>query len=223
MKVLLIEDNIYLAQSISRRLQKEFVVETAHTGKEGKEKALTLNYAVILLDLTLPDMSGLEVCKSLRKAGITTPVLITSADQSVDSRVTLLEQGADDFLVKPFRADELIARIHAILRRNSQRAEYKIAIGDLILDTDSRRLYKGNDHIPLRRKEFDVLEYLANNKGRAISRLTVLNHVWADSKDSWQNTVDVHIMHLRDKVDRPYNTSYIKTVYGVGYMIDDTV
>lgn len=222
MKVLLIEDNIYLAQSISRRLQKEFVVEIAYTGKEGKEKALNLNYAVILLDLTLPDMNGLEVCKSLRKAGITTPVLITSADQTVDSRVALLEHGADDFLVKPFRADELIARIHAILRRNSQRAEYKIVIGDLILDTDSRRLYKGSDHIPLRRKEFDVLEYLANNKGRAISRLTVLNHVWADSKDSWQNTVDVHIMHLRDKVDRPYNTSYIKTVYGVGYMIDDS-
>lgn len=223
MKILLIEDNIYLAKSVSHRLEKEFIVETAYTGKEGKERALALNYAVILLDLTLPDMNGLDICKALRQAGVATPILITSADHTIDSRVTLLEHGADDFLVKPFRADELIARIHAILRRNSQRAEYKITIGDLVIDTDSRRLYKGTDHIPLRRKEFDVLEYLANNKGRAISRITVLNHVWSDSKDSWQNTVDVHIMHLRDKVDRPYNTSYIKTVYGVGYMVDDTV
>lgn len=221
MKVLLIEDNIYLAKSISRYLQKEFVVETAYTGTEGKERALRLSYAVILLDLTLPDISGHDICKNLRDTGITTPIIITSADHTVDSRVKLLECGADDFIVKPFRADELVARIHAVLRRNMQRADYKIAVGDLILDTHSRRVYKGEEYIPLRRKEFDVLEYLANNKGRAISRMTVLNHVWSDSKDSWQNTVDVHIMHLRDKIDRPYKTTYIKTVYGVGYMVDD--
>lgn len=221
MKVLLIDDNIHLAKSVSRRLQKEFVVEAVHTGKDGRDRALSLNYAVILLDLSLPDINGYEICSSLRKAGVKTPILIVSGAQDVASRVKLLENGADDFLVKPFHVDELIARIRAVLRRNSQRTEYKIAVGDLILDTGSRRLYKGDELINLRRKEFDVLEYLANNKGRAITRAAVLNHVWEDSKDSWQNTVDVHIMHLRDKVDRPYNTSYIKTVYGVGYMVDD--
>lgn len=222
MKVLLIEDNIHLAKSISRHLQKEFIVELAHSGREGKERALTLNYAAILLDLSLPDENGLEICKELRRSSINTPIIITSGDQSIDSRVKLLEHGADDYIVKPFRADELTARIRAVLRRSSQRIEYKIAAGDLILDTNSRRLYREGVHIPLRRKEFDVLEYLASNKGRAISRMAVLNHVWEDSKDSWQNTVDVHIMHLRDKVDRPYKTTYIKTVYGVGYMIDDS-
>jgi DNA-binding response OmpR family regulator len=224
MKLLLIEDNIRLSERITYYLGKSFVVETATTGKEGKAKALLSTYSVIVLDLNLPDANGHDICKDLREAKLDTPIIIISGINEADSRVALLESGADDYLVKPFDPRELIARIHAVFRRHQDGYNrHIIHIKDLTIDVNRRHVERAGVPISLRRKEFDILEYLANNRGRAVTRNMILDHVWDTTKESWHNTVDVHIKYLRDKVDRPFESPLIKTAYGVGYMVDDSV
>lgn len=223
MKILLIEDNLRLAERIKYYLGKEFIVDVANTGEEGKAKALSTLYAAILLDLNLPDMHGHDVCRELRKAQITTPILVVSGIKESDSRVSLLDSGADDYLVKPFDPRELIARIHALFRRHRQGYNNHIlTVKDLTIDVNRRRVQRGGKAITLRRKEFDILEYLVSNRGRAVTRDMILNHAWDGAKESWHNTIDVHIKYLRDKVDKPFDSPLIKTAYGVGYMVDDS-
>lgn len=222
MKLLLIDDNVHLANRISHHLRKKFVIECVNTGKQGIEKAEAVEFAAILLDLRLPDMPGITVCKRLREIQNTAPILVLSANNDVATRVDLLNSGADDYLVKPFNAEELAARIDALLRRNARGYHSNIlTVGDLKLDTTSRTVTRSEQKIELRRKEFDILEYLILNKGRTVTRDMILTHVWEDSKNSWHNTVDVHIKYLRDKVDRPFRVKLIKTAYGIGYMVDD--
>lgn len=223
MKILLIEDNLRLAERIKYYLGKEFIVDVAHTGEEGKAKALSTFYAAILLDLNLPDIHGHDVCRELRKAQLTTPILVISGIKESDSRVSLLDSGADDYLVKPFDPRELIARIHALFRRHHQGYNNHIlTVKDLTIDVNRRRVQRGGKAITLRRKEFDILEYLVSNRGRAVTRDMILNHAWDGAKESWHNTIDVHIKYLRDKVDKPFDSPLIKTAYGVGYMVDDS-
>lgn len=223
MKILLIEDNVRLAERVSHYLGKSFVVETAETGDAGLAKAMKDTFDVIVLDLNLPDIHGTEVCLSLRKRNIDTPILVLSGLKDIETRVSLLDYGADDYLVKPCDPRELTARIHALLRRQKRGFDQHIIIvKDLIIDVNSRQVERAGKPIVLRRKEFDILEYLASNQGKALSREMILNHAWDGAKGGWYNTVDVHIKHLRDKIDTPFDSHLIKTIYGVGYMVDNS-
>lgn len=224
MKILLIEDNARLAERIRHHLRKTFVVDIATDGAGGLDQARKIQYKTILLDLNLPDMHGSEVCEQLRKEGNMTPILIISGTQDIQSRVSLLDCGADDFLGKPFDPLELIARIHSLARRH--RVEYGqhiLSIKDLTIDVNRREVTRSGQAIALRKKEFDILEYLVSNRGNAVTRSMILNHVWDSNEEAWHKTVDVHIKYLRDKVDRPFAAPLIKTAYGVGYMIDDAI
>jgi len=222
MKLLLIEDNRSLADSLKKHLGKNFLVDVARTGEEGQRHALTNSHDVIVLDLNLPDTNGADVCKNIRNAQITTPILILTAVADIPSRVSLLNAGADDYLTKPFSIAELRARLGALLRRVP--ASYTpgvLTICDLTVDPNRRKVERAGIPISLRRKEFDILEYLIRNRGRAVTRAMILDHAWDTNKETWHNTVDVHIKHLRDKVDRPFSAPLIKTAYGIGYMIDE--
>jgi DNA-binding response OmpR family regulator len=222
MKILLIEDNARLAERIRHHLRKAFVVDIATDGESGISRAQNLQYKAILLDLNLPDMHGSEVCERLRKEGNTTPILIISGTQDIQSRVSLLDCGADDFLGKPFDPLELIARIHSAVRRHrTSYDQHILTVKDLIIDINRREVTRSGTPITLRRKEFDILEYLTSNRGQAVTRAMILNHVWDSNEETWHKTVDVHIKYLRDKIDRPFGSPLIKTAYGVGYMIDD--
>lgn len=222
MKILYIDDNRLLVESVRKSLHATYAVDSEHTGREGIEKARSIKYSAILLDLGLPDMSGLDVCKALRAANVTTPVLILTVQKDPLTSVKLLDCGADDFLTKPFNSDVLRARIAALLRRSHDlQSERVIHINDLMVNISRRQVSRSGVNIPLRRKEFDILEYLAINRGRVLTRSMILDHVWESGTEGWNNTVDVHIKLLRDKVDRPFGGSLIKTAYGIGYMLND--
>jgi two-component system copper resistance phosphate regulon response regulator CusR len=221
MKILIIEDNRRLSHQIKRSFIKQHVIDLADNGNDGEQKALEGEYAVIVLDLGLPDKSGQAVCKELRQLGLTTPILILTGQDKVESRISLLENGADDYLAKPFSMEELRARITALGRRTEQQySDATLVLKDLTLNTSNREVSRSGTPIKLRRKEFDILEYLIINRGRAVTREMILRHAWEADKDSWNNTVDVHIKNLRDKVDRPFAQPLIKTEYGIGYMVE---
>ncbi|HEU5187538.1 MAG TPA: response regulator transcription factor [Candidatus Saccharimonadales bacterium] len=223
MKLLYIDDNRLLTESVKKNLQASYTVDIEHTGREGIEKAQTVAYSAILLDLGLPDINGLEVCKALRKAGVAVPILVLTIQKDPLTAVNLLNSGADDYLTKPFNGDVLKARIAALLRRSQEFQQEKvIQIEDLKVNVSRRQVWRSGIKISLRRKEFDILEYLATNRGRILTRAMILDHVWESGTEGWNNTVDVHIKLLRDKVDRPFGKSLIKTAYGVGYTLGDT-
>jgi two-component system, OmpR family, response regulator len=217
-KVLVVEDNQPLAKSLQSWLSKHYEVTLVTTGHQAI-KELTINeYDAVLLDLGLPDMSGQEVCSEVRHKGIKTPILVLTATDDVGMKVNMLDIGADDYLLKPFYVGELKARLRAMLRRNNSATANILKVGDLVLDPDRRQVRRGELLIELRRKEFDILEYLMQNRG---TRAMIINNSWDPGADRWNNTVDVHIKYLRDKIDRPFAQKLIKTAYGVGYMIDD--
>jgi DNA-binding response OmpR family regulator len=222
MKLLVVEDNARLSERMFNRLRKIHSVDIAETGHDVLIKTKQIRYDVIILDLGLPDMNGLEVCKRLRQLQINTPILILTGDTEMTSRVGLLEQGADDYMTKPFDTDELRARIKALGRRQDRQPPLaSVEHGDLRIDVDRREVSRAGQSIVLRRKEFDILEYLVKNNGRVLTRDMIMNHVWDDSKTAWNSTVDVHIKHLRDKIDRPFSgPPIIRTAYGLGYKVD---
>lgn len=223
MKLLVVEDSKGLAKRIKSVLGKRYLVDVVHTGKDALHQIGLVNYGVIILDLGLPDIHGMIICKTIRENGIKSPILILTGVDDVQSRVQLLETGADDYLAKPFNGAELVARVTALARR--QPMPYIgsiITVGDLEVDTSRRQVRRCGVLVPLRRKEFDILQYLVSNRGRAVSREMILNHAWESGKESWNGTVDVHIKHLRDKIDRPFQSSIIKTAYGIGYMVEST-
>ncbi|HSX07468.1 MAG TPA: response regulator transcription factor [Candidatus Saccharimonadales bacterium] len=222
MKLLIVDDNKALTRNMKEFFGREFVIDTAATAEEGLYQATHAENDIILLDLGLPDAPGEKVCTQIRSAGVTTPIMVLTATSDVRSRVDLLNGGADDYLMKPFALVELRARIKALLRRRPlSYTDGTLNVRDLSIDPYRRRVSRAGQDITLRRKEFDILEYLVRNSGRAVTRPMIFNHVWEAGKDSWHNTVDVHIKHLRDKVDRPFDVPLIKTAYGIGYTIDD--
>jgi len=224
MKILFIDDNRLLIDSVKKLLGDSYIVDFARNGRDGIEKARAIQYCTILLDLGLPDINGFEVCREIRNAGIITPVIILTVQKDPDTSVKLLNCGADDYLTKPFNGDVLKARIAALLRRGQELADEKIvSIQDLTVNITRRKVWRSGVCISLRRKEFDILEYLVSNHGRALTRSMILDHVWESGTEGWNNTVDVHIKHIRDKVDRPFGKSLIKTAYGIGYMVDDAI
>ncbi|HXH27209.1 MAG TPA: response regulator transcription factor [Candidatus Acidoferrum sp.] len=222
MKILYIDDNRLLTDSVKSLLSPAFIVDAVHTGSEGIEIVRSIEYSLVLLDLGLPDMDGRDVCRALRSANVTIPILVLTVQKDLATSVQLLNYGADDFLNKPFSGDVLKARVNALLRRSKDWHEEKVInICDLKVNVTRRQVTRSGVTIALRRKEFDILEYLASNQGRALTRAMILDHVWESGTEGWNNTVDVHIKHLRDKVDRPFGKSLIKTAHGIGYMIDD--
>lgn len=220
MKILIIEDNPRLAQRIKQQLQKWYIVELASSGTEGIQVVSGNIYDLVLLDLGLPDMTGLEVCKHIRNLTPDIPILVVSGIDTTVSRIELLDSGADDYITKPFDPAELVARINALARRRGRSASQKcITIGDLVVEPGPRIAKRAGEYIKLRKKEFDILEYLALHQGQVVSRQMIINHAWPSNSSSWVGSVDVHIKQLRDKIDKPFSYPLIHTSYGVGYMI----
>lgn len=221
MKILIIEDNSRLSDRIIHHLHKSYTFEICHNGEDALTRVGYENYGIILLDLGLPDINGLDICKELRKQGIHTPILILTGEDNVSTKVELLRSGADDYMTKPFDISELQARIQALSRRSTnQKKLRKILLhNELSLNPESREVTRNGNLITLRRKEFDILECLLVNKGQIMTRESIMSYAWDSTSNSWTSTIDVHIKHLRDKVDKPFVDKYIETVYGIGYRI----
>jgi DNA-binding response OmpR family regulator len=220
MRVLLVEDDRKAARVLRQGLQEEgFTVDVAHKGDEGEYQAGINDYDVIVLDWLLPGKSGIDVCRELRARGVATPILMLTARDAVADRVTGLNTGADDYLTKPFAFVELLARIRALLRRGETAQAPVLRIGDLALDPVSHRVTRGDRRIVLTPKEYALLEYLMRHGGRVVTRTELGEHVWQEEHDTLTNLVDVHVSHLRRKVDGGAATPLIHTVRGRGYRL----
>jgi DNA-binding response OmpR family regulator len=221
MRILVIEDEKKMAAFISRAASEEScAVDWASDGQAGLEMATTYDYDAIVLDLMLPKMDGLSVCKALRAAGQRTPVLIVSARDMVADRVRGLNAGADDYLTKPFAIEELLARLRALERRRDH-APTVLKVGDLQLDAATRGAQRGSRTIPLTAKEYALLEYLMRRAGTILTRTMIADRVWNCSFDHGSNVVDVYVKHLRDKIDEPGKPTFIQAVRGAGYVLRD--
>ncbi len=222
MNILIIDDEIQLLQKLASILTKEFyTVETAANGRDGLDKIWNDHYDLIVLDIMLPHVSGLEIIQEIRKEGIEIPVLMLTAKSDIEDKVKGLDLGADDYLAKPFSIAELLARIRVLLRRQST-ASPTIEIGPLSLDTTRREAFVNGTSLPLTAREFAILEFLMHNRGRAISRFAIAEHVWGDAFDpfSMSNFIDVHMSNLRKKLHAFGGLNLISTVRGFGYKIE---
>ena len=220
MKVLVIEDDPSISAFLERGLREAgFAVDAAANGIGGEQLARNGGYDVVLLDLMLPQKSGLSVLRSLRERGQHVPVICLTAKDTVHDRVAGLDAGADDYLVKPFSVAELLARIRAVLRRGLPVANTALRIRDLKIDPAARTVERAGRRIDLSPKEYAVLEYLARNEGHILTRTMILQHVWDCRYDPQTNVVDVHINRLRRKIDDGYPYPLISTVRGAGYVI----
>ena len=220
MRILVVEDEKRIADFLGRGLESAgYAVDVANDGASAIELVHAASYDMIVLDLGLPDMDGLQVLEKIRTRKVSPPVLILSARSDVDDRVKGLELGADDYLVKPFAFVELLARARVLLRRGQPTPE-KLAVGDLQLDCIRRKVTRGSENIELAPKEFSILEYLMRNRGRPLSRTMIVEHVWDMDYDGLTNIVDVYIRHLRSKIDDKYPEKLIQTVRGIGYVLD---
>ena len=223
MYVLVVEDERRLAQLVRRVLEEEgHTVDVAYDGEEGLQMALDGTHDVIVLDIMLPQMDGIEVCRSLRRNRVDTPVLLLTALDGVDDRVRGLDAGADDYLAKPFAFQELLARIRALSRRRVQpRDPQELAVDDLTLDLRRRRAQRNGTTIELSPKEFSLLEFLMRNQGRVVTRMQILDHLWGYDFATDSNLVDVYVAYLRRKVDKGADHKLIRTVRGVGYALGE--
>lgn len=220
MRILIVEDEKRIQDFLSRGLESAgYAVDVAADGNTAVEMVHATEYDLIILDLNLPDIDGLQVLQKIRNRKVSPPVLILSARDAVDDRVKGLELGADDYLVKPFAFVELLARVRALLRRGQPTPE-RLQVGDLVLDCIRRKVMRANENIELAPKEFSILEYMMRNRGRPLSRTMIVEHVWDMDYDGLTNIVDVYIRHLRSKIDDRFPTKMIHTVRGIGYMLD---
>lgn len=222
MRILIIEDDHKIAQAIKKGLEQEmFSVDLAFEGKEGAGQALTIEYDLIVLDRMLPGMDGLDICKILRKKEKNTPILMLTAKDAISDRVDGLNAGADDYLVKPFAFEELLARVKALLRRPEQEVGRILKVDNLSLDTITFEVKRGDKAIELSSTEFRLLEYLMRNPGRVLTKDMIINHVWDYDADVLPNTVEVFVGYLRNKIDKafPKLEPIIQTVRGFGYKL----
>ena len=219
-RVLVIEDRVKLLESLLQGLREEgFDALGAIDGAEGLEMARKERLDALVLDLMLPVMNGLEVLSALRSSGFDRPVLVLTARDSIEDRVAGLNLGADDYLVKPFAFEELVARLRAILRRDAPRRELELRVDDLQLDVLKRRAARGDRVLDLTRREFELLEFLMRRKDETASRETIAREVWREDIGDMTNVIDVYVNTLRKKVERPGRPTLIHTVRGVGYAI----
>ena len=221
MRILIIEDDRKAARLLARGLQEErFIVDVAHSGEAGDEMASVNDYDVIVLDWVMPDRNGIVVCRDLRERGISTPILMLTARDSLEDRVTGLNTGADDYLTKPFGFSELLARIHALLRRRSDSTRsVLLRVADLTLDPLSHRVTRRGVPISLTPKEYAILEVLMRHPGEAVSRASLAERVWEAEPATLSNLLDVHVSHLRRKIDVEHQPQLLHTVRGGGYMV----
>jgi two-component system, OmpR family, response regulator len=220
MRVLVIEDEVKLAGLLRRGLTEEGLsVDVARNGDDGLWMARATDYDAIVLDVMLPGTDGLEVCRQLREAGRWAPVLMLTARDAVEDRVSGLDAGADDYLTKPFSFAELLARLRALARRPSLERPAVLEVGDLRLDPATRQAWRGETEVDLSAKEFALLETLMRRPGQVLSRFQLLEHCWDYGYENRSNVVDVYVRYLREKIDRPFGRDSIETVRGAGYRL----
>ncbi|MGD0998371.1 MAG: response regulator transcription factor [Thermoleophilia bacterium] len=222
MRLLVVEDADKLARALKRGLEKEgYAVDTLGDGRLAQTRLSSRHdeYDLVVLDVMLPGADGFTICRDLRERGVTVPVLMLTARDTTDDKVTGLDSGADDYLVKPFAFEELLARVRTLLRRPRNALPVVLTVGDLVLDPRSRTVRRGAAAIELTTKEFSLLEFLMRHPGEVLSRERILDHVWDDEYDASSNVIDVHLKNLRRKVDRHDGPSLFKTVRGVGYSL----
>lgn len=220
MRFLVVEDEKRIADFLSRGLESAgYAIDVAGDGTRAIDMVHATNYDLVILDMMLPDIDGLQVLEKIRNRKSSPPVLILSARGGVDDRVKGLELGADDYLTKPFAFVELLARVRVLLRRGQPTPE-RLSVGDLVLDCIRRKVIRGIENIELAPKEFSILEYMMRNRGRPLSRTMIVEHVWDMDYDGLTNIVDVYIRHLRSKIDDKWPVKLIHTVRGIGYMLD---
>ena len=222
MRILLVEDDTAIARSLKEGLEDEaYAVDLAHDGDEGYRTVTADDYDVIILDVMLPEMNGYEVCRALRKDGNQTPILMLTARDAERDIVEGLDVGADDYLAKPFSFEVLLARLRALLRRPNEKLEEVLRVGDLTLDPSLKKVTRAAQEISLTAKEYAVLEYLMRNAGKVLSKEQIISHVWNFDADVLPNNVELFIMFLRRKIDKPFGSKLIHTVPGFGYKLED--
>ncbi len=222
MRILLVEDEAKLAALLQRGLREEGIVaDVVGTGADGLWRATEHPYDVVVLDLMLPDLDGLEVCRRIRAVDARTPVLMLTAIGSVPDRVAGLEAGADDYLVKPFAFDELLARLRALARRGNVVPGDELRVGDLVLDLRTRRVSRSGAGIDLSTQEFSLLEAMARRPGEVLTREQLVHLAWDIAYEARSNVVDACVKGLRDRIDRPFGRSSLQTVRGIGYRLTE--
>lgn len=220
MRILLAEDEIDLNKVIAKRLEKEgYSVDSCYDGEDALHYINIGEFDAIILDIMMPRLSGLEVLEKIREAGNDTPVLFLTAKDSVEDRVKGLDAGAEDYLVKPFSFEELLARIRVMVRKQGNQTTNEYRYADLVVDISSHMVWRGNDKISLSAKEFEILEYMIRNKEVVLSREKIENHVWNFDYTGGTNVIDVYIRYLRKKIDSPYENKLIHTIRGLGYVL----
>jgi two-component system, OmpR family, response regulator len=220
MRVLIVEDQPKMAALVRRGLVEEgHAADVAGKGEDAVWMAEAHPYDAIVLDVMLPGLTGFETCRRLRNAGVWTPVLMLTARDAVDDRVSGLDAGADDYLTKPFSLAELLARLRALVRRGGVERPTELVVDDLRLDPASRRVWRGGNEIVLSPKEFALLETFMRRPGQVLTRLQLIEHAWDFAYENRSNVVDVYVRYLREKVDRPFGRASIETVRGAGYRL----
>jgi heavy metal response regulator len=222
MTILVVEDEAKITRFIKKGLEMEhYTIDVAYDGKEALEKAEVNNYDLIVLDIMLPKIDGVEVCRQLREKKIDTPIIMLTAKDTVEDRIKGLDAGADDYLTKPFAFGELIARIRALLRREKTVKTTRLQVSDLILDPATHEVYRGNKEIPLSSKEYRLLDYMMRRPGHVCTRTMIGEHIWGYNFTDDSNVIDVYISYLRRKIDNGFKNKLIHTVRDVGYKIQD--
>lgn len=222
MRLLIAEDDALLAVSLTKGLRESaYAVDVVSDGKVAEVQAATTEYDVLILDVMLPGRTGFDVARHLRARGLSTPILMLTARDTVHDKVEGLDAGADDYLTKPFEFDELLARVRALLRRGEHMLPTTITVADLVVDTGQQLAHRGARRLPLTTREYALLEYLARNAGRVMSRAQICAHVWDDNHDPWSNALDVFVGRLRRKLDAGAARPLIHTRRGAGYMLAD--
>ncbi len=220
MRILVVEDEKDLADALARGLGRQgYAVDVAYDGQEALRVAEINQYDLLVLDLNLPKVDGMEVCRTIRGAGSSTGILMLTARTALDDRVQGLDQGADDYLAKPFHFPELLARVRAILRREGEKRQLILRVGDLVLDPNAHRVSVGDNLVALTAKEFGILEYLMRNAGCVVSQEDLLEHVWSEDANLFTQSIKVHINNLRKKLAPAGGEGLIATIKGKGYMI----
>ncbi|HTY44848.1 MAG TPA: response regulator transcription factor [Patescibacteria group bacterium] len=222
MRILLVEDEKKIADFIKRGLKEEgYSVDVAADGQEGDFLAATETYDLLILDLMLPKVDGITLCKKLRHEKVPAPILMLTAKDTVKDKVRGLDAGADDYLTKPFAFEELLARIRALLRKNVSASATVLAVADLTLDVVSHKVVRSGRQIDLTAKEYAMLEYFMRNTGSVVTRTMLSEHVWDIHFDTLTNVIDVYVNHLRNKIDRGFKKQLLLTVRGRGYTLKE--
>jgi DNA-binding response OmpR family regulator len=222
MRILIVEDDRKVGAFLQKGLREEqYAVDVCRDGEQAVEWASISSYDGIVLDIMLPKKDGFAVCRELRQKGVLTPILMLTAKDSVEDKVSGLTEGADDYLTKPFSFEELLARIRALLRRTQDYKTKALRVGDLELDTAKRQATRAGKQIPLSGKEYALLEYLMRNKGRVVTESMIVEHVWDMNYEGTSNIVNVYINYLRKKIDSEFEVKLVRTIRGHGYTIDE--